>query len=285
MEVTPQLVRDGATVIAVVGVTTYFVYENNKLKKRIQKLEKETTDLAKYVKVLETKFATAINKAMSAHPPQNPREYVRRHRRTNSRGSQVNTDDEDSREEYGNEGEYEEDEYPVHVERSYSEPQHLRRRNSRTRVSNEQEYQEENREEYGNNHQGNYVEEEYIEEEAYVQQPRQRRINREIMEEKMVEAEKHMEERNTRQKPRPVRANRPVINNSPVSIEVIEDDDLLDDIEEMASNPRSEGMAKQNEGRPSTGSKVKERMSRTKQIAEAMRLKREQKVKAEQVNK
>jgi len=270
MELNGQVVRDGLTVTAVVGVTVYFVYENNKLKKQIAELKEETTTLAKYVKVLETKFGTLMNQVMSSHPTQNPREYVRKRR--NSSNGNINGYSESEEEDDGRSSEenpYSENEY----EEEYVPP---RRNRPKTSVRRR-----------GRSVQNNQYEEGVMEE-AYVERdPRslQNNINQPIR--RVVKTTQQNRDHVNSHNNTPIINNAPNLNsniaesNDPVKIEIIEDGDLLGDIEEMANAPNSEGVVKTNEGRQ-TGNKVRERMNRTKQIAEAMKKKREERVRMEQ---
>jgi len=72
MEVNKEVVYGGAVAAGFLGVIVYNQYQYNKLKKDIDALKKETTTMAQYITVLENKLIEAMRQIASAHPPRNP---------------------------------------------------------------------------------------------------------------------------------------------------------------------------------------------------------------------
>lgn len=245
-----DLVHYGVEAIAVTGVVVYFVYENNKLKKEIAELRQETRDIAKYVKIMETKFGTALNQVMSAHPPSIP-------------GPVSSSSNPSPR--------------PAHKHKHVRMDPRTRpppRRKPAEPIYNDDIEQEEEEEEYNS-----ISEEEENPQRQPVRQPRRRKMRSANSDIDPSEVKINSTRRSNQPKVH-VSARRPSRPTKPVArVEVIEDEDLLGDIEAVASKPSMR--SKSHEGRPESGSKIKDRMNRTKQIAEAMRMKREAKLKAE----
>lgn len=268
MELNGLTLRDGMTVSSFLGVIVYFTYQNNKLQKRITNLEQETTDLAKYVKVLETKIGTTLNQVTSG--------ISSKPKTRESKLKGVSFQDESS--------DSESDESSEEVIAAPRKPKPKKPKRRSVRNSNRRPISQNDESSEENEHQTKPVR---VERQTRPVRSPSRHIHK-PSNNNQVNYPEQPRSNNSNQS---ASINTPIINNAPnqnvteTKVEII-DDDLLSDIEDIANTPSEErlisnrrNISDDNSG--TKGNKLKERMSKTKLMAEQMRKKREQKIQNE----
>lgn len=75
MNLNSDVIKTGVAATAFLGLTVYMVHKNNQLQSQIDELKKETTTLANYVKILETKIGTHLNRMQGSHHNSHPNQH------------------------------------------------------------------------------------------------------------------------------------------------------------------------------------------------------------------